>query len=203
MGADELVLCLDRSGLPPMWRRDDLALPLTEEDLEYFERCGYRFAPRREIECDFTVKQVIPYAVVSDSADRMLVYRRRGAETRLHDLWSLGIGGHVNDADCVPSGFRETLFSGLRRECYEELGTEVNDFSLIGIINEERTDVGRAHIGIVFRIRLPHKPPASDELKDWRFAGHDRLSSYDFELWSLLALRLIRSGGSETAARPC
>lgn len=191
MGLDELALCLDRSELPSTWQQDDLALPLTENDLNIFEQSRYRFARRREIEYDFTVKQVIPYVIVLDPTNNILIYRRRGTETRLHDLWSLGIGGHINDTDHVPSNFKATLFSGMKRECFEEMGTEVKDFSLLGIINEEQTDVGHSHIGIVFWTQITHDLPASDELKDWKFVCLDQLSSYDFELWSSLALRLI------------
>lgn len=191
MGLDELALCLDRSELPSTWQQDDLALPLTENDLNIFEQSRYRFARRREIEYDFTVKQVIPYVIVLDPTNNILIYRRRGTETRLHDLWSLGIGGHINDTDHVPSNFKATLFSGMKRECFEEMGTEIKDFSLLGIINEEQTDVGHSHIGIVFWTQITHDLPASDELKDWKFVCLDQLSSYDFELWSSLALRLV------------
>ena len=191
IGLDELALCLDRSELPSTWQQDNLALPLTEAELNSFEQRRYRFARRREIEYDFTIKQVIPYVVVLDSKNSILIYRRRGTETRLHNLWSLGIGGHINDTDRVPGNFKATLFSGMKRECFEELGTEVKDFTLIGLINEEQTDVGHSHIGIVFCTQITHDLPASDELKDWKFVSHDQLSSYNFELWSSLALRLL------------
>ncbi len=191
MGLDELALCIDRSEIPSPWLQDNLALPLTEAELNVFEQSRYRFVRRREIEYDFSIKQVIPYVIVLDWENNILIYRRRGTETRLHNLWSLGIGGHINDTDRVPSNFKATLFSGMKRECFEELGTEVDDFSLIGIINEEQTDVGHSHIGIVFRTQIAHDLPASDELKDWKFVSLDQLPSYNFELWSSLALRLI------------
>ena len=179
MGLDELALCLDRSELPSTWQHDNLALPLTEIDLNSFDQRRYRFARRREIEYDFTIKQVIPYVIVLDSEKNILIYRRRGTETRLHNLWSLGIGGHINDTDRVPDNFKATLFSGMKRECFEELGTEVNEFSLIGLINEEQTDVGHSHIGIVFKTQITLDLPTSDELKDWKFVSHDQLSSYN------------------------
>lgn len=191
MGLDELALCLNRSEIPPSWLQDNLALPLTEAELNCFEQSRYRFARRREIEYDFSLKQVIPYVIVFDLMNNILIYRRRGTETRLHNLWSLGIGGHINDTDRVPFNFKATLFSGMKRECFEELGTTVNDFSLIGIINEEQTDVGHSHIGIVFCTQISYDLPASDELKDWKFVSLNQLPSYNFELWSSLALRLL------------
>ena len=73
MGLDELALCLDRSELPSTWQHDNLALPLTEIDLNSFDQRRYRFARRREIEYDFTIKQVIPYVIVLDSEKNFLI----------------------------------------------------------------------------------------------------------------------------------
>lgn len=191
MGLDELVLCIGRSELPFVWQQDNLALPLVERDLNFFEQSRYRFVRRKEIEYDFTIKQIIPYVVAFDPMNNIFIYRRHGTEIRLHDLWSIGIGGHINDADYVPTSFKETLFSGMKRECFEELGIALDNFSLMGIINEEQTDVGHAHIGIVFRTKIKHTPSASTELKDSKFISLSQLSSYNFELWSSLALGLI------------
>lgn len=79
----------------------------------------------------------------------------------------------------------------MKRECKEELGVEINDISLLGIINEEKTEVGHAHLGVVFKPKVSSQLPASDELKNWQFVNIDKLSDLNFELWSSLAMRLI------------
>ena len=149
------------------------------------------FRCRRDVENDFSLKQVIPYVLVFNENEEILIYQRHGTEGRLHNLWSLGIGGHVNSEDENTFGFAETLIYGMKRECKEELGVEINDFSLLGIINEEKTEVGHALLGVVFKTKVSSQLPASDELKNWQFVNTNRLSDLNFELWSSLAMRLI------------
>src|SRR3954467_15857758 len=64
-----------------------------EETLETIRREGL-FEPRQTIENDPTVKQIIPFLVLRDG-DRWFLMRRTraGGDARLHDLWSIGIGG--------------------------------------------------------------------------------------------------------------
>jgi predicted NUDIX family phosphoesterase len=73
------------------------------------------FRPRSAMEVDPSFKQVIPYLVLRDG-DRWFLMRRTrgGADARLHDQWSIGVGGHLNPGD------RDVL-GGLRREWAEEL----------------------------------------------------------------------------------
>ncbi len=79
------------------------------------------YRPRAEIEDDPGLQQIIPYCVVHHPHDDtyLLTRRlRRSSEKRLHHLYSLGIGGHVNPGD----GEREDpVVGGLRREWAEEI----------------------------------------------------------------------------------
>ena len=169
------------------------------------------FAPRREAERDFTRKQLIPYALVLDKAGRALTYRRQGSEGRLAGLFSAGIGGHVNERDAGDT-LSARLLSGLAREMQEELGISLNlaprpaspapprpagfdqngQVRLLGMINEDESEVGLCHIGVVFRVDwdASRNPSFSDEIAEpeWRFPADLDLSR--FELWSALALRL-------------
>jgi predicted NUDIX family phosphoesterase len=84
---------------------------------------------------------------------RPMIYNRQGSEKRLHDLWSLGIGGHINPVDQQnqQSSFKDILVSGMERELGEELAKrpkqDIAGFS--GIISEDITDVGKVHFGAV------------------------------------------------------
>ncbi len=104
-----------------------------------------RFVPRDAAESDPTLKQVIPYLVLRDGGRVFLMRRTRaGADARLHDRWSIGVGGHVNPGDGGVDG-------GLRREWAEEVdATFVPEFRFAGLLNDDTTDVGRVHIGLVF-----------------------------------------------------
>ena len=140
----ERVLVIPRAALmeDPGW------LGVTSEHLEGFEdlvaREG-RFEPRPEMEVDRAWKQVIPYLVLRDGERYFLMRRTRaGADARLHDRWSIGVGGHLNPGDVDLAG-------GLRREWHEELRADFDpEFELIGLLNDDTTDVGSVHLGAVY-----------------------------------------------------
>jgi predicted NUDIX family phosphoesterase len=121
---------------------------LRSADLEAFTatvaRHG-RFGPRREMEADPGFKQIIPYLVLRDGDRYFLMRRTRaGGDVRLHDLWSIGVGGHLNPGD-------EDLDGGLRREWSEELVADfVPEFRFVGLLNDDTTPVGEVHLGAVF-----------------------------------------------------
>ena len=106
---------------------------------------GGRFAPRPAMEVDPSFKQVIPYLVLRDGPRWFLMQRTRGgADSRLHDRWSVGIGGHLNPGD-------NDVHGGLAREWREELVADFEpDYRLVGLLNDDTTDVGRVHLGVVF-----------------------------------------------------
>ena len=110
----ERVLVVPRASIvpDPGWtgvRRDGV-----EAALEVVARDG-RFVDRATAEQDPTHKQVIPYLVLRDGERWFLMRRTRaGGDARLHDLWSIGVGGHLNPGDGDVAG-------GLRREWAEEL----------------------------------------------------------------------------------
>jgi len=105
------------------------------------------YMERDNIENDYNIKQLIPYVLIKDKNQGVFVYRRTpmGEEGRLHGKLSLGIGGHVNDD--------ETLFQGARREVMEEVGLLDFDLFFHGFVNNDNTDVGRVHLGIVFIVK--------------------------------------------------
>ena len=115
-------------------------------------RC--QFVDRASAEQDFTRKQVIPYVIVQHGGNFLLMRRtKKQTETRLHDKRSLGIGGHINDAD-LAQGAQNVLLAGMRRELNEEV--QVPDeisCELIGVINDDSTEVARVHLGLVFLLR--------------------------------------------------
>ena len=67
--------------------------------LEAIAREG-TFRPRAECETDPSWKQVIPYLVLRDRGRLFLMRRTRaGSDQRLHERYTIGIGGHVNPED--------------------------------------------------------------------------------------------------------
>ena len=110
------------------------------------------FLPRDEAEIDPSFKQLIPYLVLRHGG-RVFHYRRRGGgEKRLDAQRSIGIGGHITDADgAVTRGYR----TGLLRELAEEVELAGGYRErCVGLINDDRTPVGQVHLGIVHVLDL-------------------------------------------------
>jgi predicted NUDIX family phosphoesterase len=145
-----------------------------------------RFAPRAAMEDDPSFKQVIPYLVLRDG-DRWFLMRRTraGGDVRLHDRWSIGIGGHLNPGD-------RDLPGGLRREWTEELAAGfVPPFRPVGLLNDDETPVGAVHLGVVCLADAAGRSVAireTDKLSG-QFATTDEVAAVRdrMETWSELA----------------
>jgi predicted NUDIX family phosphoesterase len=141
---DEQVLVVPRAALVPGegWlgvRPGDLG-----EAIDIVARDGF-FVRRSEAEVDPALKQVIPYLVLRDGERWFLMRRTRaGGDARLHDRWSIGVGGHLNPGDGDVPG-------GLAREWAEELIADFEpDYSPVGLLNDDSTPVGAVHVGFVY-----------------------------------------------------
>jgi len=157
VSADELVLVVPRAALmgDPGW------LGVTTDGLEGFEAIVARegeFRPRGEMEIDRSWKQVIPYLVLRDGPRYFLMRRTKaGADARLHDRYSIGVGGHLNPGD-------GDLAGGLRREWREEVDADFEPaFHLIGLLNDDSTEVGSVHVGAVYVADAGGRPVAIRE----------------------------------------
>jgi predicted NUDIX family phosphoesterase len=103
-------------------------------------------------------KQPIPYCVTRCGGDVLFVRRlKRQSESRLHDLWSCGIGGHVHPDDqrSAARGVRvpsDLWVDALRRELDEELilAPHAGQPRFLGLLNDDSTEVGRVHFGLVY-----------------------------------------------------
>ncbi len=113
-----------------------------------------RFLERNVAETDYQFKQVIPYVVVRHEDRCLLIWRtNKQTEARLHNLYSLGVGGHINNTD-IPTANSNVILTGMRREFTEEIALEGEEScKLVGIINDDSTDVSRVHMGFVFVLR--------------------------------------------------
>ncbi|MCI0584156.1 MAG: DNA mismatch repair protein MutT [Chloroflexi bacterium] len=154
---EEQVLVIPRSAVmaDPGWhgvRTDGL-----DGFAELVAREG-RFVPRSSAEVDRSLKQVVPYLVLRDGPRTFLMRRTRaGGDARLHDRYSIGVGGHLNPGD-------GDLPSGLRREWREELEAGfMPDFRLVGLLNDDTTEVGSVHLGAVYLTDAAGRPVAIRE----------------------------------------
>ena len=152
------------------------------------------FRPRSECETDPTFKQLIPYLVLTH-AGRVFHYRRgaAGTEARLTAKRSVGVGGHISEADAA--GGADPYRTGMLRELAEELAVGGYRESPLGFIYDDATPVGRVHLGVVHVLELdrPEATPREAALADCGFApvAELRAEGDGFETWSRLVLEVL------------
>jgi predicted NUDIX family phosphoesterase len=118
------------------------------------------FLRRAEAENDPTFKQIIPYVILAYEG-RVVYYVRgkRAGEQRLVAKGSIGIGGHLNDADVGLFSLNEEHYNRVvEREVHEEIHL-LSKFrnQIVALLNDDSTEVGRVHLGIVhiFTLKEP------------------------------------------------
>jgi predicted NUDIX family phosphoesterase len=185
--SDERVLCIPTAHFHAIGYFQGFR-PAGELDLPALLRPDqFSFRPRSQVETDPSFKQLIPYIVLT-SGDRVFHYRRgaSGTEARLRALRSVGIGGHISEADAA--GSDDLYRTGMMRELTEEVDVPAYTERFLGFINDDRTLVGSVHLGVVHRFELSEAraTPREDALADAGFAPLTELlgEKDQFETWS-------------------
>lgn len=147
----ESILVVRREYLAPYLTEDFGLITEGVEEIVRVIEAHHEFRPRPEMETDPEYKQIIPYVLVTRGAEAFVMQRlKRGGEQRLHGLLSLGVGGHINPVDEAEGS---ALTAGLRREVDEEVDVErAASLTPLGVINNDRDEVGRVHLGFLFRL---------------------------------------------------
>lgn len=162
---------------------------LKEENLFYMDRAAAETNP--------AYKQLIPYCVLQ-LANKVFCYQRtkKGSENRLHDKWSVGVGGHINPSD---GRGREAYEAAFARELAEEVSWMGNvRQEMKALLYDPSDEVGRVHFGIVHLIMLDKfynthglkfYDPALDNYQ-FQFIMELKRNPIDkFEKWSQLVLQ--------------
>src|SRR5436309_10503626 len=205
MPEEERVLCFERKLLEDLGWFQGLTLNV-EQYLPVVTALSHLvYLNRSDAEQDKRYKQLIPYVLLICHG-RILRYRRGrgGQEIRLHGLYSVGIGGHISEDDhglfSTGPGYHEAM----RRELMEEVAIDEVKEAAVAVINDDSTEVGYVHFGVVHIMHLadetivgrrsgivaPEFISSSEAAKD--------LSAY--ESWSRLCLENLDSLLSKAAA---
>lgn len=168
---------------------------------------NYAWKPRAEMEEDPQYLQLIPYVVVRHEG-RVIVYRRSpaGTEGRLHGLFSIGLGGHVDwdtDAKYGPA-VSAVLQYAAKRELQQELHIATKQpFAFQGLLYDGVTSVGRVHLGIVCTIELSDAQELAlqetSEVPEYTWMSLSELENglseaFVLEPWSLFVFSSMREG---------
>jgi predicted NUDIX family phosphoesterase len=155
------------------------------------------FLPRAQAENDPTHKQIIPYALIAHG-NTVLHYVRgkKAGEQRLVAKGSIGIGGHLNDTDedFWNVAIDEAAYrAGVEREVNEEIKIDSPfEDRIVALLNDDSTEVGRVHLGIVhvFRLAEPKVEKREAMITNLSFLPRAQLLALhdNLETWSQLCL---------------
>jgi predicted NUDIX family phosphoesterase len=132
------------------------------------------YRPRGEVEQDPSFKQLIPYVIFchrSPGGVELFQYQRgKGqGEGRLHSKRSIGVGGHISSEDAAAAS--PAYDEGMRRELEEEVVIEsASSQRCVGLINDDQSEVGRVHLGVVHLVEV-ERPAVRGRERDLLEAG--------------------------------
>ena len=123
------------------------------------EKKNNSFMARAQAETNPEFKQIIPYVIITDGKNILHYVRgKKAGEQRLVAKGSIGIGGHVNNEDETLFGLNsfglEAFQDAVKREVCEELSVQ-GEFNArpVGLINDDSTEVGQVHFGVIHVLR--------------------------------------------------
>ena len=194
MATEERVLCFQRNLFEQLGVFQGLSLDIEKYLPVVTSPANTTYLNRSDAELDKHHKQLIPYVLIL-CQDKILRYQRGkgGQETRLHGLFSVGVGGHISEEDnglfTQQLGYQE----GMRRELIEEVDIEEINEAAVAVINDDSTEVGFVHFGVVHvmyvnseavvgrrsGIKAPEFVPIAEAVKD--LAGYESWSRFCLE----------------------
>lgn len=221
---DELILCFEKS-LLDSFNKENMTAYTLQEILRTPGVMQYK--RRGDVETDTSLLQPIPYCIVfCGSTKRILSYKRskKGGETRLHDMYSIGFGGHININDVKNAlkevdekdphviGYRCPIRLGAYRELEEELSLTRDDMQVLQLfkwyIYDDTSEVSSVHIGLPYLCLVNKEADiklAEDTAIELQWLDFDALNDADlnFESWSSIAISKLTTSklGRETKAR--
>ena len=178
--ADENILVVKRSLFDELGSFEGLNFEPQKYLNALLSRGNNFFLPRSKAETDPSHKQIIPYVLIV-CGDKVLHYIRgkKAGEQRLVAKGSIGIGGHMNDTDESLFAWDEAAYrAGVEREVNEELRIESPFHDrIVALLNDDATEVGRVHLGIVhvFKLAEPKVEKREAMITNLSFLTHEEL----------------------------
>jgi len=153
------------------------------------------FIPRPEAESNPAYKQIIPYAlIVFQNSLLHYVRGKKAGEQRLIAKGSIGVGGHMNETDESLFAMDEQAYrAGVEREVNEEIKIDTPfEDHIVALLNDDSTEVGRVHLGIVhiFKLKEPKVQKREAMITGLTFLTKEELVSRrkSLESWSQICV---------------
>jgi len=198
MAQEEQVLVVERKVIERIGMFNGLMFDVERYLREIFVQGVPCFMNRAQVEKNPAYKQLIPYVIMSCQGKYLSYVRgKRAGETRLVAKRSIGIGGHINPADDMPlfnTNFYETYLAAVKREVAEEVSVEtpLSGDRIVALLNDDSTEVGQVHLGIVhlWTLDKPKVTKREQMITQMGFMTADELEKVrdSMETWSGLCL---------------
>ena len=154
---DENILVIKRSLFDELGNFQGLNFEAEKYLSVILSRGNNFFLSRVQAERDPAYKQIIPYVLVAfENSVLHYVRGKKAGEQRLVAKGSIGIGGHMNETDESLFAMDEHAYrAGVEREVNEEIKIDTRfEDRIVALLNDDTTDVGRVHLGIVHVFKL-------------------------------------------------
>jgi len=207
MATEERVLCFERKLLEDLGVFQGLSLDVEKYLPVVTASKNILYRNRSEAELDRGYKQLIPYVLIICNG-KILRYRRGkgGGEKRLHGFYSVGVGGHISEEDNGLFAEAVGYHDSMRRELMEEVAIEGAKDVAVALINDDSSDVGYVHFGVVHVLEVsnedvagnrsgilaPEFVPIADATKD--LSEYESWSKFCLEQLSVLLVKAAAAG---------
>jgi len=207
MATEERVLCFERKLLEDLGVFQGLSLDVEKYLPVVTASKNILYRNRSEAELDRGYKQLIPYVLIICNG-KILRYRRGkgGGEKRLHGFYSVGVGGHISEEDNGLFAEAVGYHDSMRRELMEEVAIEGAKDVAVALINDDSSDVGYVHFGVVHVLEVsnedvagnrsgilaPEFVPIADATKD--LSEYESWSKFCLEQLSVLLEKAAAAG---------
>jgi predicted NUDIX family phosphoesterase len=192
---DENILVIRRSLFDKLGSFQGLNFEAEKYLKAILSRGNNFFIPRPEAETNPAYKQIIPYALIAFEKTVLHYVRgKKAGEQRLVAKGSIGIGGHMNEADESLFAMDEGAYrAGVEREANEEIKIDTPfEDRIVALLNDDSTEVGRVHLGIVhiFKLKEPNVQKREAMITGLTFLAKEELMArrQSLESWSQICL---------------
>jgi predicted NUDIX family phosphoesterase len=164
-----------------------------EDFISELNLCSYS-TRRKDAEQDESLIQLVSVFIVRFNG-MYLTHKRakRLPEKRLHDYYSVMLGGHLTPEDYLPMALELDTMRELREELILSYDPKVQ---FLGVIYDSSTEVSKLHLGLIFKAELSSEVY---EIGERGFLIDSKLETLEemykrideFENWSQLLIRSL------------
>jgi len=194
----EKVLVVSTDTVKDMLIESGLLIKKAVDLIEVIRENCY-FIDRGYAEQCVDIKQIIPYVIIKNDNNIFLLRRlNRQTEKRLHGKLSIGIGGHINiDSE----KHKDIIAHGLLKELNEEVQVEhIESIDFVGVINDDSTDVGVHHLGLMYVLSTSSDVTVLEKDKmsgEWVNINRAVALNEMMETWSQISLKYLMTASHE------